>query len=126
MIGWASSRSTSIPTADGVLFGSEPKAILANPLAKRIVDTRRPPRDDAFVKTPGHAMWKGMQEVEPGTIVTVDERSVRTRTYWRLRVEGAHRRPGHLGRPRTGAARATSSAASSSPTSRDACCCQAD
>ena len=26
------------PTPDGVLFGSEPKAILANPLAKRIVD----------------------------------------------------------------------------------------
>ena len=26
------------PTPDGVLFGSEPKAILANPLAKHIVD----------------------------------------------------------------------------------------
>ena len=25
-------------TPDGVLFGSEPKAILANPLAKRVVD----------------------------------------------------------------------------------------
>src|SRR4051812_7867715 len=26
------------PTSDGVLFGSEPKAILANPLAERAVD----------------------------------------------------------------------------------------
>jgi asparagine synthase (glutamine-hydrolysing) len=28
------------PTADGVLFGSEPKAILVNPLAQRTVDVR--------------------------------------------------------------------------------------
>jgi len=26
------------PTADGVLFGSEPKAILANPLARHVVE----------------------------------------------------------------------------------------
>ena len=36
------------------------------------------------VKTPRHAVWKGMREVEPGTIVTVDERGVRERTYWWL------------------------------------------
>ncbi len=36
------------------------------------------------VKTPKHAAWKGMQEVVFGTIVTVDDRGVRTRTYWRL------------------------------------------
>ena len=34
----ASSRCTSTATCDGVLFGSEPKAILANPLARREVD----------------------------------------------------------------------------------------
>jgi asparagine synthase (glutamine-hydrolysing) len=72
-------------TPEGVLFGSEPKAILANPLVKRVVDV------DGLcemlvpvIKTPKHAVWKGMQEVEPGTIVTVDERGVRERTYWRL------------------------------------------
>ncbi len=72
-------------TPDGVLFGSEPKAILANPLVKRVVDV------DGLcemlvplIKTPKHAVWKGMQEVEPGTIVTVDQHGVRERTYWRL------------------------------------------
>ena len=71
-------------TADGVLFGSEPKAILANPLAKRVVGVDGLRELLAPVKTPKHAIWQGMQEVEPGTIVTVDERGVRERTYWRL------------------------------------------
>src|ERR1700736_369196 len=72
------------PTPDGVLFGSEPKAILVNPLAKRVVDVDGLREMLVPVKTPKHAVWKGMQEVEPGTIVTVDDRGVRTRTYWRL------------------------------------------
>ncbi len=72
------------PTPDGVLFGSEPKAILANPLAARSIDIDGLREMMAQVKTPRHAVWKGMREVEPGTIVTVDERGVRERTYWRL------------------------------------------
>jgi asparagine synthase (glutamine-hydrolysing) len=72
------------PTSDGVLFGSEPKAILANPLAKRIVDADGLREMMVQVKTPKHAVWKDMREVEPGTIVTVDESGVRERTYWRL------------------------------------------
>ena len=72
------------PTADGVLFGSEPKAILANPLAKRIVDIDGLRELLVPVKTPKQAVWKGMAEVEPGTIVTVDENGIRERTYWRL------------------------------------------
>jgi asparagine synthase (glutamine-hydrolysing) len=71
-------------TADGVLFGSEPKAILANPLAKRVVDVDGLREMLVPVKTPKHAIWQGMAEVEPGTIVTVDEHGVRERTYWRL------------------------------------------
>ena len=71
-------------TADGVLFGSEPKAILANPLAECVVDLNGLRELLVPVKTPRHAVWKGMQEVVPGTIVTVDERGVRERTYWRL------------------------------------------
>jgi len=72
------------PTPNGVLFGSEPKAILANPLAKPIVDVDGLREILVPVKTPRHAVWKGMAEVEPGTIVTVDERGVHERTYWRL------------------------------------------
>ena len=61
-------------TPDGVLFGSEPKAILANPLARRAVDADGLRELFAFVKTPRHAIWAGMREVEPGTVVTVDAR----------------------------------------------------
>jgi asparagine synthase (glutamine-hydrolysing) len=72
------------PTADGVLFGSEPKAILANPLAKRTVDLDGLRELFTFSKTPGHAVWSGMREVEPGTVVTVDHNGVHTSVYWRL------------------------------------------
>jgi asparagine synthase (glutamine-hydrolysing) len=71
-------------TPDGVLFGSEPKAILANPLARRVVDADGLRELFAFVKTPGHAVWAGMREVEPGTIVTVSASGMRERRYWRL------------------------------------------
>jgi asparagine synthase (glutamine-hydrolysing) len=72
------------PTPDGVLFGSEPKAILVNPLCKRVVDVEGLREMLIPVKTPKAAVWKGMQEVEPGTVVTVDERGIREHTYWRL------------------------------------------
>jgi asparagine synthase (glutamine-hydrolysing) len=71
-------------TADGVLFGSEPKAILANPLAEPTVTLDGIRELFAFVKTPGHAVWEGMREVEPGTIVTVTGNGVRTTRYWTL------------------------------------------
>ena len=72
------------PTSDGVLFGSEPKAILANPLARKVVDTDGLRELMAFTKRPGWSLWKDMREVEPGTIVTVSRSGVRTRTYWKL------------------------------------------
>jgi asparagine synthase (glutamine-hydrolysing) len=78
------------PTPDGVLFGSEPKAILANPIAKRVVDTDGLRELFAFVKTPGHAIWAGMHEVEPGTIVTIDRNGVRDRAYWKLETQEHH------------------------------------
>ncbi|MEV6939956.1 asparagine synthase (glutamine-hydrolyzing), partial [Streptomyces sp. NPDC051132] len=72
------------PTADGVLFGSEPKAILANPLARRRVTLDGLRELFVMVKTPGHAIWDGMREVEPGTVVTVDRSGLSTRVYWQL------------------------------------------
>ncbi|PXY27092.1 asparagine synthase (glutamine-hydrolyzing) [Prauserella muralis] len=74
------------PTRDGVLFGSEPKAILAHPLAERVVDVEGLRELVAFTKAPGWALWRGMAEVEPGTVVTVDSAGIRTRTYWSLRA----------------------------------------
>ncbi|MEU6218535.1 asparagine synthase (glutamine-hydrolyzing) [Streptomyces sp. NPDC047022] len=72
------------PTSDGVLFGSEPKAILAHPLAPSRI--RLDGLRDMFtmVKTPGHAIWDGMRELEPGTVVTVDRQGMRRHVYWQL------------------------------------------
>ncbi|MFE1585898.1 asparagine synthase (glutamine-hydrolyzing) [Streptomyces sp. NPDC058737] len=72
------------PTADGVLFGSEPKAILAHPLARRRVRLDGLRELFTMIKTPGHAVWDGISEVEPGTVVTVDRAGVRQRRYWEL------------------------------------------
>ena len=71
-------------TPDGVLFGSEQKAILANPLAPRVVDTEGLREALSYAFTPGHAIWAGLRQVEPGTIVTVDADGLHERTYWRL------------------------------------------
>ena len=72
------------PTADGVLFGSEPKAILANPAASKVIDAHSLRELFSFTKTPGEAVWAGMREVVPGTVVTVDHNGLREHTYWRL------------------------------------------
>jgi asparagine synthase (glutamine-hydrolysing) len=72
------------PTDDGVLFGSEPKAILANPLAGARVTLDGLRELFAMVKTPGHGFWDGMHEVEPGTVVTLDRSGLRRHTYWSL------------------------------------------
>ncbi|MFI8171506.1 asparagine synthase (glutamine-hydrolyzing) [Streptomyces sp. NPDC085931] len=74
------------PTPDGVLFGSEPKAILAHPLVRPRVGLDGLRELFTMVKTPGHAVWEGMREVEPGTVVTVDRSGLRHRVYWRLRT----------------------------------------
>jgi asparagine synthase (glutamine-hydrolysing) len=72
------------PTKDGVLFGSEPKAILANPLAERVVGLDGLRELYTMAKTPGMAVWEGMFEVEPGTVVTVDRNGLHKSVYWRL------------------------------------------
>jgi asparagine synthase (glutamine-hydrolysing) len=74
------------PTTDGVLFGSEPKAILANPMADRAVDLDGLRELFSVIKTPGHAVWCGMREVLPGTVVTVDRSGIREHRYWTLQT----------------------------------------
>ncbi|MFD9735287.1 asparagine synthase (glutamine-hydrolyzing) [Umezawaea sp. NPDC059074] len=77
-------------TADGILFGSEPKAILANPAFERVVDVDCLRELVGFTKAPGWSLWRGMSEVEPGTVVTVDRSGLRHRTYWRLETKPHH------------------------------------
>lgn len=72
------------PIADGVLFGSEPKAILAHPDATRIVDLDGFRRSLAFTVTIPGVAWAGMHEVQPGEVVTVDPTGIVARRYWQL------------------------------------------
>ncbi|MFE2230527.1 asparagine synthase (glutamine-hydrolyzing) [Streptomyces kronopolitis] len=72
------------PTPDGVLFGSEPKAILAHPSVRPTVDAEGLAELITFTKTPGHAVYQGMHEVRPGHVVRVGRNGVRTTRYWAL------------------------------------------
>ncbi len=72
------------PTPDGVLFGSEPKAILAHPSVRPVVDAEGLAELMAFVKTPGHGIYKGMYEVRPGHVVKVRREGLTVRRYWAL------------------------------------------
>ncbi|WP_329216671.1 asparagine synthase (glutamine-hydrolyzing) [Streptomyces sp. NBC_01485] len=74
-------------TEDGVLFGSEAKAILAHPAVEAVVDRDGFREMMGYVKEPGLTPWKGMREVRPGTMLIVDRGGVRERVYWRLEVE---------------------------------------
>ncbi|MEW9529134.1 asparagine synthase (glutamine-hydrolyzing) [Microbispora sp. NPDC049125] len=72
------------PTPAGVLFGSEPKAILANPLAEPVIDADGLREILAFVKTPESGVFRGMYEVRPGQIVKVRREGLSKRRYWKL------------------------------------------
>ncbi|MFM9441335.1 asparagine synthase (glutamine-hydrolyzing) [Streptomyces acidiscabies] len=72
------------PTADGVIFGSEPKAILAHPDTEAVVDAEGLREVFGIVKTPGHAVFKGMREVLPGTVLRFTRSGREEIRYWRL------------------------------------------
>ncbi|MFC5718591.1 asparagine synthase (glutamine-hydrolyzing) [Streptomyces gamaensis] len=72
------------PTPDGVIFGSEPKAILAHPSVRPVVDAEGLAEAVTFVKTPGHAIYKGMYELRPGHTARVRRSGLTVRKYWGL------------------------------------------
>jgi asparagine synthase (glutamine-hydrolysing) len=72
------------PTSDGVLFGSEPKAILAHPEIRARVDEDGFREALQFVRIQERPIYSGMREVLPGQIVRVDRSGVHRRTYWKL------------------------------------------
>lgn len=72
------------PMPDGVLFGSEPKAILAHPEAERRVTAGGLREMLDLVKMPEAAAFAGMHEVRPGQVVTIDRGGLRKRRYWQL------------------------------------------
>lgn len=70
----------------GVLFGSEPKALLANPLFRPVVDTDGLAElfGAAGTKTPGHGVYKGCKQVRPGCFVRATRDGIREARYWSL------------------------------------------
>jgi len=74
------------PLPDGVLFGSEPKAILAHPDFRAEIDAEGLAElfSPMGTGTPGHGVYRGMAQVRPGTTVRVGRSGLRTSVYWTL------------------------------------------
>jgi asparagine synthase (glutamine-hydrolysing) len=68
----------------GLLFGSEPKAILANPLADRAVDADGLREVLTIAQTPERSIFKGMYELRPGQLLRVRRQGLSKRRYWSL------------------------------------------
>lgn len=71
-------------TGSGVLFGSEPKAILANPLAKTHAGSEELCDALLFLRTPGRVPFRGMHEVKPGHLLRVRRDGIHEERYWQL------------------------------------------
>ena len=120
--GWASSRSTTTRPPTGVLFGSEPKAILANPLARPRGRRRRAARAAHLHQDAGA---RGVPRDARGAARPRRHASTARGCAAPLlgaRGPAAHRRPADHHRHRARAARGHRGAASSSPTCRCAPC----
>lgn len=75
------------PTRDGVLFGSEPKTILAHDEAEAVIDADGLREIFTIVKTPGHAVFRGMHEVRPATVMRFSREGRTEHRYWRLEAK---------------------------------------
>ncbi|MDQ7977994.1 asparagine synthase (glutamine-hydrolyzing) [Paraburkholderia sp. SARCC-3016] len=72
------------PFGRGVLFGSEPKAILAHPQMRPRVGLDGLRRALSVTRLPGDAIYDGMHEVKPGHIVRVSRDELTEHCYWKL------------------------------------------
>ncbi|HYF91020.1 MAG TPA: asparagine synthase (glutamine-hydrolyzing) [Symbiobacteriaceae bacterium] len=74
------------PRAGTLLFGSELKALLANPLVQPAVDEEGL-SEVLFLgpsRTPGHGVYRGVHELRPGFWLLHDRGGTRTQRYWVL------------------------------------------
>ncbi len=72
------------PTDAGVLFGSEPKAILAHPDVPARVGIKGLQRLLTTTPVPGEAMYEDMYEVPPGYVIRASAEGLAKRRYWTL------------------------------------------
>lgn len=69
-----------------LVFGSEPKALLAHGSLRPEVDAEGLAEVFALgpARTPGHGVFRGLQELRPGYTLTFDHAGVHHRRYWAL------------------------------------------
>ncbi|MDD9269905.1 asparagine synthase (glutamine-hydrolyzing) [Paenibacillus sp. GCM10023248] len=69
-----------------LLFGSEPKAILAHPDFQAEVGAEGLAEIFAVgpARTPGHGVYRNMSELKPGQCAVYDRNGLSIRTYWKL------------------------------------------
>jgi asparagine synthase (glutamine-hydrolysing) len=72
------------PFGRGVLFGSEPKAILAHPDVVPRVGLDGLRQAMSVFRMPGEAIYEGMYEVKPGHVLRVSRNGLTQRCYWKL------------------------------------------
>lgn len=71
---------------DTLLFASELKALLAHPLVPAVIDAEGL-SEVLFLgpsRTPGHGVYRGVQELRPGCRLSHDRQGTRVDAYWRL------------------------------------------
>ncbi len=71
-------------TASGVLFGSEPKALLAHPAVEPVVGADGLRELFAHSKKPGMTVFEGIHEALPGHVTVVGAAGARHVRYWSL------------------------------------------
>jgi asparagine synthase (glutamine-hydrolysing) len=71
---------------DGVLFGSEPKSVLAHPDFRAEIDAEGLAElfSQVGTGTPGHGVYRGLSQIRPGTLVRAGRDGIRESAYWRL------------------------------------------
>jgi asparagine synthase (glutamine-hydrolysing) len=74
---------------ESLLFGSEIKSLLANPLVKPVVDERGIAEIFALgpARIPGSGVFKGIEELPPACCLTYDTEGVKRWEYWHLKAE---------------------------------------
>ena len=71
----------------GVIFGSEPKTLLAHPATSAVVDLDGLREVFSTAKQPGQAVFRGQQQVRAGHTLTVSRTGIVEREYWALKAK---------------------------------------
>jgi asparagine synthase (glutamine-hydrolysing) len=75
---------------DLLLFGSEPKALLEHPSVQPVVTLDGLRQIFAGIRTPGSSIWYGINELRPGTYLSVRSSGLCETTYWKLEAVDHH------------------------------------